>query len=267
MTGKRWTDKEVHAVVEDKPRIKGWGEGMTPPSNYWPKEITNKPSNPKDAVGIQKAPMSTLPAPVLFEMGLAMLEGARKYGRHNYRTVGVRASVYYDAFMRHVTAWWEGEDIDPDSGLPHLSKAGACLVVLRDSMRRGNCNDDRPPKVEDGWLKDLNKLASEVIDRYPNSEEPFTEKAKLLQEEKTEYSREFAEAIKPSKLNPEYRWDRPFTSIGPLPGDFNLPKAVYTSYCPNCSMPPYACVCSSGPCEHEPAGAKSDFKRVCLNEE
>ena len=139
----------------------------------------SKPSNPKDACGIRKAPMSTLPAPVLLEMGLAMLEGARKYGRHNYRAVGVRASVYYDAFMRHVTAWWEGEDIDPDSGLPHLSKAGACLVVLRDSLRRGNCADDRPPKVDDGWIQELNKLAGDIIDRYPNPKEPFTEKVEV----------------------------------------------------------------------------------------
>jgi len=136
-----------------------------------------KPSNPKDPVGVRKAPMSTLPAPVLFEMGLAMMEGARKYGRHNYRAVGVRASVYYDAFMRHVAAWWEGEDTDPDSGLPHLSKAGACLVVLRDSLRRGNCNDDRPPKVDAGWVQGLNRLAADIVDRYPDAKTPFTEKA------------------------------------------------------------------------------------------
>lgn len=56
-----------------------------------------KPSNPKDTVGIRKAPMSTVSAAVMAEVGVAMLEGAAKYGRHNYRAVGVRASVYYDA--------------------------------------------------------------------------------------------------------------------------------------------------------------------------
>ena len=82
-----------------------------------PELIKNiKDSNPKDAIGIKKVSFSTIPAPVVAEIGLAMLEGARKYRRHNYRAIGVRASVYYDAFMRHVTAWWEGEDTDPDSG-------------------------------------------------------------------------------------------------------------------------------------------------------
>ena len=134
-----------------------------------------KLSNPKDALGIKKAPVSTLSAAVKYEIGLAMLEGARKYGRHNYRAVGVRASVYYDAFNRHVDSWWEGEDIDSDSGLHHLAKALACLYVLRDSQLRGNWVDDRPPKACINFAE-LNKMAEELIKKYPNCVEPFTQK-------------------------------------------------------------------------------------------
>src|SRR3569832_2708438 len=89
-----------------------------------------KPSNPKDAVGIKKAPLSTVSAPVIAELGVAMLEGARKYGRHSYRALGVRASAYYDATMRHLMQFWEGEDVDPDSGLSHITKAIASFVVF-----------------------------------------------------------------------------------------------------------------------------------------
>jgi len=135
-----------------------------------------KDTNPKDAVGVRKVPMSTVPAPVLMEVGLAMLEGARKYGRHNYRDAGVRASVYYDALMRHIAAWWEGEDIDPDSGLSHIVKAIACLVVLRDSMFRGNWVDDRPPEVKEGWQKELNELAAKIIEKYPDPKDPHLAK-------------------------------------------------------------------------------------------
>ena len=73
-----------------------------------------KPTNPKDALGVRKVPFSTISAPVIAELGVAMLEGAMKYGRHNYRVIGVRGSVYYDAVMRHMFSWWEGENIDPD---------------------------------------------------------------------------------------------------------------------------------------------------------
>ena len=108
-------------------------------------------------------------------MGLGMLEGARKYGRHNYRVAGVRASVYYDAVMRHLMAWWEGEDIDEESGMSHITKALTCLCTFRDSMIIGNWKDDRPPKHKNGWVKELNKKAEEIINKYPEPLEPYTE--------------------------------------------------------------------------------------------
>lgn len=141
------------------------------------KDLT-KQTNPKDALGIKKAPISTVPANVILETGLALLEGARKYGRHNYRIMGVRASVYYDAVVgRHLAQWWEGEDIDKDSGLSHVTKAIAGLVVLRDAMMNDNWTDDRPPKVKNqNWVADMNKKAAEIIEKYPESLEPYTEK-------------------------------------------------------------------------------------------
>ena len=125
----------------------------------------SKATNPKDAVGIRKAPMSTVSAAVLAEVGVAMLEGAAKYGRHNYRVAGVRASVYYDGVMRHLMAWWEGEDIDADSGLSHVTKAITSLVVLRDAMIQGMCHDDRPPCSAE-FYSELNTKAAAILDKY-----------------------------------------------------------------------------------------------------
>lgn len=139
---------------------------------------SKKLSNPKDAVGIKKVPFSTVPSEVIAEIGLAMMEGARKYGRHNYRIAGVRSSVYYDALFRHITAWWEGEDTDPDSGLNHVSKALATLVVLRDAMINEMLTDDRPPSLKSGWVSELNKKASEIIEKYPDSVPAFVKEKK-----------------------------------------------------------------------------------------
>lgn len=129
---------------------------------------TSKPSNPKDVVGIRKAPMSTVSALVLAEVGVAMLEGAVKYGRHNYRAVGVRASVYYDATRRHLDKWWEGEDLDPDSSLSHITKAITSLVVLRDAMLQGKIEDDRPLQHADvgEFYKRLDMMSSHIIDQH-----------------------------------------------------------------------------------------------------
>lgn len=132
-----------------------------------------KDSNPKDAIGVKKVPFSTLPAPVLAEMALGMLEGALKYGRHNYRAIGVRTSVYYDACLRHLLAFWEGEDIDPDSGLPHIVKAIDCLVVLRDAQMQDKVYDDRPPVSKTGWVNDANDVAKSMISKCENPRKPF----------------------------------------------------------------------------------------------
>lgn len=133
-------------------------------------ESERKDTNPKNAVGIKKVPIrSVLPAPVLGEVALALMEGARKYGRHNYRSAGVRASVYMDACGRHMDDFWEGVDIDPDSGLSHITKAISTLVVLRDSMLQGNWIDDRPPRSKEGWVQELNRKAEAIIEMYPDA--------------------------------------------------------------------------------------------------
>lgn len=131
-----------------------------------------KESNPKDAIGVTKVPYSTLSGPVIAEMAVGMLEGALKYGRHNYRAIGVRASVYYDATRRHLDGWWEGEDIDPDSGLSHITKALTSLAVLRDAMIRGKMEDDRPQGTV-GFLAKLNLKVKELLATYTNPKAPF----------------------------------------------------------------------------------------------
>lgn len=125
-----------------------------------------KDTNPKDAIGIRKIAFSVLPWRVLHRVALAMMEGAAKYGRHNYRVSGVRASVYFDAVVaRHLSDWWEGTDIDPDSGLHHVDKAIAGLMVMRDSMLSGNFVDDRPPARPIDF-EALNLQAAGLLDRH-----------------------------------------------------------------------------------------------------
>lgn len=138
--------------------------------------MDTKESNPKDVVGSKKVSLSRVSSVVLMEMSLGMLEGDRKYGGHNYRVAGVMASVYYDATMRHLMAWWEGEDLDPASGLSHISKALSSLAVLRDAIHNDKMNDDRPPKLEDGWIDELNKKALAITEKYPTRVKPYTQK-------------------------------------------------------------------------------------------
>ena len=77
---------------------------------------------------------------------MGLKEGARKYGAFNCRTLTVEAETYLGATLRHLMAWQDGEDTDPDSGNPHLSHAMASLAILVDALESGNAIDNRPPK-------------------------------------------------------------------------------------------------------------------------
>lgn len=137
-----------------------------------------KDTNPKDAVGIRKwRVFSVIPFTVLWELGLALLEGGRKYGRHNYRVSGIRASVYVDAAFGHISQWWEGEDLDPDTGLSHITKAIASLTVMRDAMIQEQFVDDRPPKTHDfnAYRDSLQDICDDIFDRIPDARWAVTE--------------------------------------------------------------------------------------------
>ncbi|WP_051447580.1 dATP/dGTP diphosphohydrolase domain-containing protein [Rhizobium leguminosarum] len=99
--------------------------------------------NPKTAIGLTKPSMSNLPATALIPMMQAFADGAKKYGRLNWREKGVTGSIYYDAAMRHLMAWWDGEDEADDSKVDHLGHAMACLAIIYDAKQHAKLNDDR----------------------------------------------------------------------------------------------------------------------------
>ena len=102
-----------------------------------------KSSNPKDAIGGTKLPLHLWPTTATAMGCLGMLEGMCKYGRSNFRIHGVLASVYISAAMRHLALWFEGEDNDPVSGVPHLGNALSCIAIIVDAMAAGKLLDDR----------------------------------------------------------------------------------------------------------------------------
>jgi len=62
---------------------------------------------------------------------IAVLEfGATKYAPDNWKTVPDARQRYFDASIRHITAWWGGEKSDAESGEHHLAHAICCLLFL-----------------------------------------------------------------------------------------------------------------------------------------
>jgi len=56
--------------------------------------------------------------------------GAEKYEPDNWKHVPDSKRRYFDAMMRHLWDWKEGEQNDPESGKNHLAHAMCCLAFL-----------------------------------------------------------------------------------------------------------------------------------------
>jgi hypothetical protein len=56
--------------------------------------------------------------------------GAKKYARENWRFVKFGETRYMAAAFRHLIAYQNNEDVDPETGLSHLAHAGCCLLFL-----------------------------------------------------------------------------------------------------------------------------------------
>lgn len=126
-----------------------------------------KNTNPKDAIGCNKLPVHLFPTTAKYWGCLALLDGALKYGRSNFREAGVRASIYYDACNRHLDRWFECEDTDPDSGLPHLAHALACIVILIEAIVKENLKDDRMyPSNFEKMLEDLTPYVKQLKEKH-----------------------------------------------------------------------------------------------------
>lgn len=105
--------------------------------------MDTKPSNPKDAIGSDKLPLDLWPGVATAYGTLGLLDGMFKYGRVNWREVGIRGSIYIAALKRHVDALQEGEDCDPVTGVPHMSYILANAAIYVDAMEAGKLVDDR----------------------------------------------------------------------------------------------------------------------------
>jgi len=100
--------------------------------------------NPKTALGEAKPKMSDTPTESIRLLGQVHSMGAAKYGAFNWREKTVSSTVYYDAAMRHLMAYFDGQDIDEESGLPHLAHVMACCSILLDASNGDTLNDNRP---------------------------------------------------------------------------------------------------------------------------
>lgn len=125
-------------------------------------------TNPKTrAGGMNKLPMHLIPPRPLAHIALAFADGGFKYQPYNWHRDQISASVYYGAALRHLHAWWGGEDEAPDAVAHHLAHAACCLLMLLDTMDTGLLRDNRPPAIGE----EFGVLLEELAERLPELRE------------------------------------------------------------------------------------------------
>lgn len=138
-----------------------------------------KSTNPKDAAATTRLDLSLWPDAASAYGALAMTEGDLKYGGYNFRDTGVQSSVYVAALRRHIAKWYNGEEADPKTNVPHLANAIACLGVLIDSIVQGNLNDDRPPAQSVQLYADFEAIVAHLQTIFPRRTPRFREKQEV----------------------------------------------------------------------------------------
>lgn len=95
-----------------------------------------------------KLDWSLLPIDSVEEILRVLEFGKRKYAAWNWASNGgFKYSRLYRSLLRHIFAWWRGEDNDPETGLSHLAHAGCNILFLLYYIKHRNTkyqnNDDR----------------------------------------------------------------------------------------------------------------------------
>jgi hypothetical protein len=97
--------------------------------------------------GVKPERWDLIPWEELAEVARLYAYGATKYADRNWEK-GYEWGKSFAALQRHILAWWDGEDNDPEHGLSHLtSVVFHALALMR--FRQYPQFDDRPKPLEE----------------------------------------------------------------------------------------------------------------------
>lgn len=91
----------------------------------------------------EKPRYDLIPPEMLHQVAEILTFGAAKYGSRNWEK-GMCWGRVFAALMRHMWAWWRGENTDPETGKSHLAHAACCIAFLMAYETRQVGEDDRP---------------------------------------------------------------------------------------------------------------------------
>ena len=100
------------------------------------------------AKGQKLARFDLVPMDALWALAEHFGKGAEKYGEERNWERGYEFSLNFAAAQRHMWEWWNGEDIDSDTGSNHLTAAAWHMFALFHNMTSHPEMDDRPKESD-----------------------------------------------------------------------------------------------------------------------
>ena len=92
--------------------------------------------------GTKEERFDLIPVPALTYLARLYGKGALKYADHNWR-LGYDWSKSYSAAQRHMNSFWAGEDMDPETQIPHVINAAFHMFALATYLTEHPELDDR----------------------------------------------------------------------------------------------------------------------------
>ena len=107
-----------------------------------------------------KLRLSLVPPAAVEYLAKVMMFGADKYGDYNWRKAGQKLSLLSicDSLERHLMKLKKGQDLDEESGLPHIGHILANAAFLAQLTEDGTLIDDRY-RPEKSFIGDYKELA------------------------------------------------------------------------------------------------------------
>lgn len=90
--------------------------------------------------------------------------GASKYDDRNWEQ-GIKWGRVFAATLRHLWAFWRGEDKDQESGMDHLAHAACNCLFLLHYKKHCQEYDDRPNSIKDKHMEELKEKLIEQENR------------------------------------------------------------------------------------------------------
>lgn len=116
----------------------------------------------------EKIRYELIPPSFLKSTGVVLTYGSIKYDDDNWKKCP-KWSRYYGALLRHLIAILAGEEIDPDSGFPHIWHLNCNAAFLTEFLEAEIGEDDLPKRQYKDRTEMINKAFAKARELFDES--------------------------------------------------------------------------------------------------